>query len=31
VTVFFCGPEGLERTLRQICTKLDLPFRNEVF
>jgi len=29
--VFFCGPEGLARTLRALCAELRLPFHQEYF
>jgi ferredoxin-NADP reductase len=29
--VFFCGPEGLARSLRALCAELGLPFRQEHF
>jgi predicted ferric reductase len=31
VNVFFCGPPGLSRKLREICRQLHLPFREERF
>lgn len=31
VHVFFCGPEGLARTIEAICHRLGMPFREERF
>ena len=31
VHVFFCGPEGLARTIEGICHRLAMPFREERF
>jgi len=31
VDVYFCGPPGLAKKLRPICTRLGMPFREERF